>query len=84
MMITIFGYQIGMLSFFVFSLLAGVFIFLNAIFGCKDETTKVRIARGVIGAVYAGITVLAFRQIEIVDSPYLQQLIPLAMLLRKD
>ena len=81
-MIIIFGYPIGMLAFFIFSFLAGIFIFLNAIFGCKDETNKVRMARGVLGFLYTIITIFAFQQLETVN-PQVQQLLPLLALLHK-
>ena len=59
-MIMVFGIDIGTLSFFVFSFIAGVFIFLQVIFGCKKETRTHRIIRGAIGIAYAALTVSAF------------------------
>lgn len=65
-MIMIFGIDIGTLSFFVFSFLVGIVVFVQALFFCKEETTNHRIIRGVIGAAYATITVLAFAHLSAV------------------
>ena len=75
-MITVFGHQIGMFAFFVFSILAGVLIAAQAIFGCKEETTKHRTVRALIGVIYTAIAIAAFTQLKGVDSPYVAQFIP--------
>ena len=62
--------EIGTLSFFAFSFLAGVVILLQAILGSKKETMRHRIIKATVGAAYAVITVLAFMQLEGVKSPY--------------
>ena len=63
---TLFGYPIGLLAFFVFSFLAGVYIFLTSIFGGnRDETMPIRVTRGALGFLYMVVTVIAFRQLEI-------------------
>ena len=63
--------EIGTLAFFVFSFCAGVFILLQAIFWSAKDTGTHRTVKGVIGVVYAVITVLAFFQLEGgVKSPY--------------
>ena len=82
-MIVVFDYQIGMLAFFVFSFLAGVYIFATAIWGCKGETRNFRIMRGALGLVYAVITVIAFQYLETISSRYMNQLLPLVALLKK-
>ena len=69
-MITIFGVEIGTLAFFTFSFAAGVFIALQAVFWSAKETTTHRAVKGVVGVAYAVITVLAFMQLEGVESPY--------------
>jgi len=82
-MITVFGDQIGMLSFFVFSILAGVLVAAQAIFGCKEETTKHRTIRAAIGVIYTAIAVAAFMQLESIESPYVEQFLPFLPLLAK-
>ena len=77
----VFGYDIGTFTFFVFSFLAAFFIFASAIFGCKEETTKHRWVRGVLGFAYLFATYIAFTQLEIAQSPYQQQLLPFVMML---
>ena len=62
--------EIGTLSFFAFSFLAGIFIMLQAILGSKKETTRRRVIQTIVGLTYATITVLAFMQLEGVKSPY--------------
>lgn len=83
-MIIVFGYPIGMLSFLVFSFIAGMVVLLHAIFKCEDETPKLRIARGVLGFVYAAIAILAFMEVE-PRKPYTeyQEFLPLLALLRR-
>ena len=82
-MITVFGYEIGMFSFFVFSILAGVVIALQAAFGCKDETVNHRIVRGLAGVAYTAVAIVAFTQLEGVESPYIAQFLPFAALARR-
>ena len=77
-MITVFGYEIGTFSFFVFSILAGVVIALQAAFGCKDETTMHRVVRGLAGVAYTTIAIIAFTQLKGVESPYIAQFLPFA------
>ena len=79
-MITVFGYEIGMFSFFVFSILAGVVIALQAAFGCKDETTKHRVVRGLAGVAYTVVAIAAFMQLRGVESPYIAQFLPFVAL----
>ncbi len=67
---TLFDIGVGTLAFFTFSFIAGVFIALQAIFGSKKDTMRYRAVKGVVGAAYAVITVLAFLQLEGVKSPY--------------
>ena len=66
-MIMVFGIDIGTLSFFVFSFVAGVFIFLQVIFGCKKETNIHRVVRGAIGLAYAIVTVFAFMNLNVMQ-----------------
>ena len=66
-MIMVFGIDIGTLSFFVFSFIAGVFIFLQVIFGCKKETNLHRVIRGAIGLAYAIVTVYAFMNLNVMQ-----------------
>jgi len=82
-MITVFGYQIGMFSFFVFSILAGVVVAAQAIFGCKEETVQHRTVRAAIGVIYTAIAVAAFMQLESIESPYVEQFLPFLPLLAK-
>ena len=87
-MITVFGYEIGMFSFFVFSILAGVVIALQAAFGCKDETTRHRIIRGLAGVAYTAVAIAAFMQLHDADSaygdsPYIEQFLPFVTLVRR-
>ena len=77
----IFGYDIGTFTFFTFSFLAALFIFISAIFGCKEETSKHRWVRGVLGFAYLSVTYIAFMQLEGTHSPYQQQLLPFVMML---
>jgi len=72
-----------MLSFFVFSILAGVLVAAQAIFGCKEETTKHRTIRAAIGVIYTAIAVAAFMQLESIESPYVEQFLPFLPLLAK-
>ena len=69
-MFTVFDVEIGTLAFFTFSFVAGVFIVLQAVFWAAKETMVHRVVQGVVGMVYAMITVLAFMQLEGVKSPY--------------
>ena len=76
----VFGYDIGTFTFFTFSFLAALFIFMSAIFGCKEETQMHRWVRGVLGFAYLLMTSIAFMQLEGAHSPYQQQLLPFAMM----
>lgn len=67
---TLFGIEIGTLAFFAFSFCAGVFIFLQAMFWSYKDTVTHRTIKGIAGVAYAVITVLAFLQLEGVESPY--------------
>ncbi len=69
-MATILSLEIGTLAFFAFSFIAGIFIMSHAIFRSKKDTVLHRAVKGGVGAVYAVITVLAFLQLEGVQSPY--------------
>ena len=65
------GIDIGTLAFFTFSFFAGGYITLQAVFWSKKETMRHRVIKGVVGIVYAVVTVLAFMQLEgEVQSPY--------------
>ena len=75
----VFGYDIGTFTFFAFSFLAALFIFLSAIFGCKEETNMHRWVRGALGFAYLFVAYAAFIQLEGVDSPY-QQLLPFVLM----
>lgn len=72
-MIMVFGIDIGTLSFFVFSFIAGVFIFLQVIFGCKKESNVHRIVRGAIGLAYAAVTVFAFMNLNAMQDKAAQE-----------
>ena len=76
----VFGYDIGTFTFFAFSSLAALFIFLSAIFGCKEETDMHRWVRGSLGFAYLFITYAAFIQLQGVDAQYQQQLLPFVMM----
>ena len=76
----VFGYDIGTFTFFAFSFLAALFIFMSAIFGCKEETQMHRWVRGLLGFAYLLMTSLAFMQLEGAHSPYQQQLLPFVMM----
>ena len=76
----VFGYDIGTFTFFAFSFLAALFIFLSAIFGCKEETKMHRWVRGALGFAYLFVAYAAFIQLEGVDSPYQQQLLPFVIM----
>lgn len=67
---SLFGYEIGTFAFFVFSFVAAAFIFLQAIFGCREETSIHRTVRGSLGLIYFAVTTAAFLQIEVIGSPY--------------
>ena len=77
----VFGYNIGTFTFFAFSFLAATFIVASAIFGCKEETTKHRWTRGILGSAYLFVSWMAFMQLEGANSPYQQQLLPFIMML---
>ncbi len=77
----VFGYDIGTFTFFAFSFLAALFIFLSAIFGCKEETNMHRWVRGALGFAYLFVTFVAFVQLETADFQYQQQLLPFIMML---
>lgn len=70
---TVWGLDIGTFSFFVFSFAVGLFVALQAAFGCREETRTHRIVRGLLGAAYVVVTVVAFMQLEGVESPYVTQ-----------
>ena len=78
------GYDIGTFTFFTFSFIAALIIFLPAIFGCKEETTMHRWVRGFLGLAYLAVAIVAFVELtghlESTGSPY-QQLLPFAMML---
>ncbi len=76
----VFGYDIGTFTFFAFSFLAALFIFLSAIFGCKEETNMHRWVRGVLGFAYLFVTFVAVVQLESADFQYQQQLLPFIMM----
>ena len=69
-MITVFGLEIGTVAFFTFSFVVGIVVALQALFRSRQETVVHRVVKGFIGAAYAAITVLAFLQLEGVQSPY--------------
>ena len=77
----VFGYDIGTFTFFAFSFLAALFIFLSAIFGCKEETNMHRWVRGALGFAYLFVAYVAFVQLEGADAQYQQQLLPFIMML---
>ncbi len=77
----VFGYDIGTFTFFAFSFLAALFIFLSAIFGCKEETNRHRWVRGALGFAYLFVTSAAFIQLEGADAQYQQQLLPFVLML---
>ena len=58
-----FGYPYGTLFFFAFCVLSGLYIFVQAVFKSKEDTTISRTMRALAGLVFFVVAILAFMQI---------------------